>query len=54
VYFAKYDEFYRIDFPWLSKFIEKNNARQIPYSEINKNAILLKIVYPGIINFLNT
>lgn len=54
VYFSKHDEFYRINFEWLSQFIKTNNTKKIPYKEINQNAILLKITFPGIINFLST
>jgi recombination protein U len=54
VYFAKYDEFYLLDFFWVLKYIEKYNIKSIKYEDIKKHCKLLQIKFPGILNFLET
>jgi penicillin-binding protein-related factor A (putative recombinase) len=54
VYFSKYDELYRIDFSWVIKYLEKHKTKQIKYTDIKSQCKLLPIIFPGIINFLET
>lgn len=54
IYFSKYDEFYKINFNWIQQYIENNQQKRIPYAQIKNNCELLKIIFPGIVNFLQT
>ena len=54
VYFSKYDEIYRIDFPWILKYIRHHKIKQISYENIKTACQLLPIIFPGIVNFLQT
>jgi penicillin-binding protein-related factor A (putative recombinase) len=53
VHFTLHDTFYLLPIEWIQQYLNNHSSKTIKYEDIQKECLLLTIVYPGILNLVD-